>query len=320
MMERQMPLEDVLQEYQAKIMMKKTFSKIGWSLFLLIAVWYTTLILFSVGVGIMELMGIPALGFYERYLLVFNELGLAFGIIASMIALRNLPKYEVQGEKISAGRFLKYILIAFAIGSFGNVIGSTILNFWNGATGNEAGDEVNELLLGSDYWILLLMVGVFGPFLEEFFFRKLLIDHTRQYGELTCILTSGVLFGLFHGNFTQFFYAFGLGALLAYIYLRSGSLTLAFLFHAIFNIVSGVLPAILMEMGDDATMIYSGVYVIFVLVGAVFLFVGLRKLKFRKGEVKISGKACVSSAVWNAGMIVAVLSMLMIMVMSLFTN
>lgn len=320
MTEQQKPLQDVLQEYQVKITMKKTFSRIGWSLFWLIAVWYTTLVLISAGVGIMEAIGIPALGFYERYLLVFNELGLAFGIIVAMITLRNLPKYEVQGEKIGAGRFLKFILIGLAIGAIGNVIGSAILGFWNGATGNEAGAEVEELLAGSDYGILLLMVGIFAPFLEEFFFRKLLIDHTRQYGELTCILTSGVLFGLFHGNFTQFFYAFGLGALFAYVYLRSGSLMLTFLFHAIFNIVSGILPAILMGMGEEAELMYAGVYMILLLIGAVFLFIGLRKLRLKRGEVILSRKACVSSAVWNSGMIVATTCMIILMIMSLFTN
>ena len=320
MMEQRMPQQDFLQEYQAKKTMKKTFSKIGWSFFWMIAVWFSVLFLTSLVFGIMELTGIPMLAFYDRYLLVFNELGLAFGIIAAMIALRGLPKYEVHGEKIGAGRFLKYILIGFAIGSIGNVIGSTILSFWNGATGNEAGTEVTELFTGSDYWILLLMVGIFGPFLEEFFFRKILIDHIRQYGELTCILTSGLFFGLFHGNFTQFFYAFGLGTLFAYVYLRSGSLMLTFLLHAIFNIVSGVLLAVLEDMGEAAVMACSGIYLILVLVGAVCLFVGLRRLKLRKGEVAISRKACVSSAVWNSGVIVSVICMLIFMAMSLFTE
>ena len=320
MTEQNMPQYDILQEYQEKKTMKKTFSRIGWSLFWLVAVWLVSLTAISTVFGVMEIMGIPALGFYEKYLLVFNELGLTFGIFAAMFVLRNLPKREMQGEKIGAGRFLKYILIGLAIGSIGNVIGSSILSFWNGATGNEAGTEVNDLLMGSEYWILLLMVGVFAPFLEEFFFRKLLIDHIRQYGELTCILTSGVLFALFHGNFTQFFYAFGLGALFAYVYLRSGSFVLTFLFHAIFNIVSGVLPAILMEMGEDAQMIYSSIYLILVLVGAVFLFIGLRKLSLKKGEIVISKKSYVSSAVWNLGMIVSAVMMIVIMIMSLFTE
>ena len=93
-----------------------------------------------------------------------------------------------------------------AIGMAGNLIGQVILAVWNGATGNEAGGEVDEILLGSDYLISFLMIGIVAPFLEEFLFRKLLIDHTRRYGELVCIVTSGVLFGLFHGNFTQFFF------------------------------------------------------------------------------------------------------------------
>lgn len=319
MTEQMMPQNDLVQEHQARLGMKKTFARIGWSLFTLIAVWYGVLLSVSVVCGVLEAFGIPILGFYERYMLVFNELGLAIGILAAMLVLKPLPKYEIEGERISAPRFLKYILVGLAIGFVGNMIGSGLLTLWNGMTGNEAGTEVDDLLLGSNYLLLLLMVGIAAPFLEEFFFRKLLIDHTRQYGELTCILTSGLLFGLFHGNFTQFFYAFGVGALFAYVYLRSGSFLLTFIFHSVFNIVSGVLPAILMGMGEEAEMAYTYVYLMLVLAGAALAIASFRGLKLRKGEVKLPAKGCVSAVILNSGMIVSILVMLVLMIMSLFT-
>ena len=142
----------------------------------------------------------------------------------------------------------------------------------------------------------------------------------RQYGELTCVLISGVLFALFHGNFTQFFYAFGLGALFAYVYFRSGSLILTFLLHAIFNIIAGVLPTVLAGAGEVVLMMYGVIYLILIVVGAVCLLGELHGLKLRKGEIAISRKACVSAAVWNSGMIVSVVCMLIFMASSLFTE
>ncbi len=310
---------DAVREYHALQTMKKTFGRIGWSVFVLIAAWYGFIIALGIAIGVLDVFGIHMMDFYERYMLIFNELGLALGIVAAMRVLRKLPCCEFQGEKISALRFMKYMAIGLAIGSVGNIIGNTFLTFWNTVTGNEAGAEVDELLLGSNYLILILMVGLIGPFLEEFFFRKLLIDRMRGYGELACILVSGVLFGLFHGNFTQFFYAFGLGSLLAYLYLRSGSFALTFIFHALFNIVSGILPAFLTEMGSGAETVYVCVYVVLVIVGAFFALAGIRRLKLRKGESVLPRKKAVSSIILNPGMIAAVCVMLGMMAVSLFT-
>ena len=313
------PQDKALEDYLAAQTMKKTYSRFGWALVALLATWYGFLIAVSIVFGVMEALGISMLDFYERYMLIFNELGLVISIIVVMPILRPLPKYEIYGERIGVWRFAKYITIALAIGMIGNVIGNSMLSFWNSVTGNEAGAEVDELLLGSNFYILLLMVGLVAPFLEEFFFRKLLIDHTRQYGELPCILMSGALFGLFHGNFTQFFYAFGLGALLAYIYFRSGNFTLVFIFHAAFNLVSGILPAMLMSVSETLEMAYMYVYMILVVIGIVFAFIGIRKFKPRKGEILLPRKTCFSAMIGNSGMIAAVLFMLMLMTLSLFT-
>ena len=45
-------------------------------------------------------------------------------------------------------------------------------------------------------------------------FRKLLIDRIVPFGQRVAVVVSGLAFGLFHGNFYQFFYAFSLGAVL----------------------------------------------------------------------------------------------------------
>ena len=94
---------------------------------------------------------------------------------------------------------------------------------------------------------------------------------------------------------------------------------MTFIFHSVFNIVSGVLPAILMEMGEEAEMAYTYVYLMLVLAGAALAIASFRGLKLRKGEVKLPSKGRVSAVLLNPGMIVAILVMLALMVMSLFT-
>ncbi len=301
--------------------MKKSFSRIGFAMFLLIAVWYGFLTGVGIVIGVLEIFGYSLMPFYERYMLVFNELGLALGVVFSMLVLRPVPSHEIETKKLGIGKFTKYILIMFAIGAIGNVIGTMLLSIWNVLTNKNAGGEVEDILTGSDYALMTLMVGVIAPFLEEFFFRRLLIDRLRPYGEMTCIWTSALLFGLFHGNFTQFFYAAGLGALLAYIYFRSGSFLCVFLLHTVFNLLSGVLPAALMEVENELPyFLYLVIYLAVVLLGVLLFLMNIFSFKPQKQEVSVSGGKIASSLIFNFGMIVSILLMLVLMVFSLFVT
>ena len=84
----------------------------------------------------------------------------------------------------------------------------------------------------------ILIVGVIAPIFEELIFRKVLIDHVAPKGELVAILASGIMFGLFHGNFQQCFFACFIGFLFAYIYLKTGRVIYTILLHMTLNTVT----------------------------------------------------------------------------------
>ena len=65
-------------------------------------------------------------------------------------------------------------------------------------------DLVSELNPLTAFFVMVLL----APALEEWIFRKLLVDRTIRYGEGTAIFLSGLMFGLFHGNLNQFVYTF----------------------------------------------------------------------------------------------------------------
>ncbi len=314
-------IQDPMQNYVQTQKMKKTVNRVGWSMFVLLAVWFGLVMLVQIVFGVLETLGYAAMPFYERYMLVFNELMLALGILAATCILKTVPYHEIEGEKIGVGRFLKYIAIGLAIGIVGNLIGAGLLELWNGVTGNEAGGEVEDILSGSDLGLTALMVGVVAPFLEEYFFRKLVIDRLRPYGEMTCIVISAVMFGLFHGNFTQFFYAAGLGALLAYIYFRSGSLLFVFLFHMAFNMISGVLPLYLMTLGEESPLYlgYAGAQVVAALLGVVLFIANIFCFSAKKAEIGIPRGKRIAAVLTSPGMLAATFFMLVMMILSLFT-
>jgi len=71
--------------------------------------------------------------------------------------------------------------------------------------------------------------------MEEFVFRRCVINHLKPYGEKAALITSAFLFALFHGSINQIFYAFGLGLVFGYLYLSGKTDRARELFDAIYD-------------------------------------------------------------------------------------
>ena len=90
--------------------------------------------------------------------------------------------------------------------------------------------------------LILFTVVILAPLVEELVFRKQLLDRCAQYGEKTAMVFSALTFALFHMNLFQFFYAFGMGLIFAYVYLRTRRLRYPVLMHMIINFMGSVVP------------------------------------------------------------------------------
>ncbi len=147
----------------------------------------------------------------------------------------------------------------------------------------------------------VLVLAVCAPIVEEIIFRKTLIDRLKVYGDAVAIGTSALCFGLFHGNFSQFFYATFLGLVFGYMYAKSGRLRYSICFHVIINLFGGVIVPYFLyhELGifqdgqldpSKIMMIFSRpgfwlvmIYVVFIwmaaIAGLVLFIVYFRKMK-----------------------------------------
>ncbi|MDO5016270.1 MAG: CPBP family intramembrane metalloprotease [Eubacteriales bacterium] len=98
------------------------------------------------------------------------------------------------------------------------------------------GQAVSPLLLISSSALMV-------PLIEELIYRAISMgEYSRALSRKTTILTQAFIFGLVHGNLVQAVYAFILGLVIGYIYWESENFYLAFLAHAFFNFLGGVLP------------------------------------------------------------------------------
>ncbi|MDE7229888.1 MAG: CPBP family intramembrane metalloprotease, partial [Oscillospiraceae bacterium] len=89
--------------------------------------------------------------------------------------------------------------------------------------------------------VTFIQLAVIAPIFEELWFRGLVMESLRPYGNGFAILISAILFGLTHSNFEQFFYATALGVFLGYIAVSTRSIVTTTIMHAMFNSISGVM-------------------------------------------------------------------------------
>ena len=173
------------------------------------------------------------------------------------LLMRRIPK-DPAGRPdmpLRAGRFLGIFIICVGVMYAGNLLGQLISQMADRLTGRQSVNAVVELVMGMDTWAVFLAAVAAAPIMEELLFRKLLLDRVSVFGDRTAILLSGVVFGLAHGNFYQFFYAFGLGSIFAWVYLRTRRIRFSILLHVLINFCGSILPMQLLHIMRDYPVI-----------------------------------------------------------------
>lgn len=300
---------------------KHDYSIVGWALTLIIGVWMVGSFLVMVGVSLSKNSeSIP-----NGVLLLLSNLPLyAIAMPLSLLVLRNVPRLATKRFDMSPGTFIKLFVATVPIMYIGAILGNLV------AAPFSAEDTLDSALMNTDYVSLFLLTCVCAPIFEEWIFRKEIIDRTRKYGEKTAIIVSALCFGLFHGNVRQFFYAFGLGLILGYMYVRTSKLWYSMLMHALVNLNGGVISIWVtsqiddkalsraMEQSADATMrevqrqlggvIIVGVYAVIMLAlfiaGIVILVRNRKRFVFFDAPEQLEQGTGVKTALGNAGMIV----------------
>ena len=88
----------------------------------------------------------------------------------------------------------------------------------------------------------LWLVGLMAPVVEEFIFRRVLLDSfTSHLGFARANVLQAALFAAIHMDASAFIPLFGLGLLLAYLARRSGGLLAPMIVHAVFNLIAGLI-------------------------------------------------------------------------------
>jgi membrane protease YdiL (CAAX protease family) len=280
----------------------KAFTRvgIGYGAFLLV----TIVIQLEVGVIALLLSRFGMNITFGNWYMVFVSLAnyLVGGVVAWLI-IKDMPVLcRPVSRKAGAGMLVSGFLVCMSALFFGNLMGQSLMSIVCALLGKPMVNPVEEVMKGLSTWSIFVTMVVMAPICEEILFRKILIDRIRLYGDKAAILVSSVVFGLSHGNFYQFFYAFGIGVVLAYIYIQTGKLRYTIIFHMIINFLGSVVA---LHIGDDPqlTVIYSIFMLGEVIAGTVLFFINQKKLVFHPGLMETWGKGAFKILFLNLGMI-----------------
>ena len=255
-----------------------------------------------------------------------------------LLLFRKVPAVAPASGSWSRNQLLMLIPVCFCMMYAGNFAGIILTGLLQLIPGVTAMNPVLDITTGTALLPRLLVVSIAAPLIEEYIFRKQLIDRMQLYGQKTAVVVSAVMFGLFHGNLSQFFYATLLGLVFGYSYIKTGKLRYNIALHILINFLGGVVAPWFLEhlplspeaMADPEALVAAlpwllgfTLYALFLvgmsLAGLVLLCAKRREITFARSPLELPREVRFRTVWCNAGAILAVVGCLAMIGLSLFS-
>lgn len=223
---------------------KRVFSKVG-IIYTVFSVLTTVLQVVSAAIQVSFSSEVSI----ESQIVLNSVIMYVFGMIILFFGFRvfHIPKAEISKHKMSVGDLFKAFCMCYTLLIASNMVGLLITNLIGQLKGSAVINPVEMLVSEISIPVLFFVTVICAPIFEELFFRKCLIDYIVPYGEVPAVLLSGFLFGMFHGNLSQFPYAFTLGAFFAMLYIRTGRIIYPMVLHAFINFFGSVAVTLVLD-------------------------------------------------------------------------
>lgn len=230
------------------LLARKRQGTIGMSLCVFLVVWIAV----SYILGVLSSRFVPKsmLSDSLNTLLVSDISQYLVALPIAMLIMRTVPAAKTRQFSMKFSQFGGFFAVCIPIMYIGNIVGiflATVLS------GGKAENRVSDTIAAGNMWETFIFVVILAPIVEEWLFRKQLLSRLRVYGEKRAIVFSALAFALFHMNVFQFFYAFGLGLVFGYIYIRTSKLSYSIFLHMIVNFQGSIIALWLEKQLVDAS-------------------------------------------------------------------
>lgn len=244
-----------------------------------------------------------------------------FGFPVLYLLTRKLRAVSPKKSKISLLSSVTLICVSFAAMSLGSRISNYIISFVDIFRSTSLQNPVESMTSAGDVLANILFLSICAPVLEELLFRKYLCQRLLPFGETVAIFASAAIFALVHGNLFQLFYAFLMGLVLGYAYVKYGKVRYTIAIHAIINFVGGVIPALVLDkilaLTGEVTLdillaslpyiiiflLYTYYTAAFSTAGVAFIVINFKKIRIAPLPDGLQTKKTLKAALLNVGTI-----------------
>lgn len=317
---------------------KKQFSRIGMTMFL------ATLILNGVQLlgGVIGAM-IPGVATNSDLLFLATMLPMyVIGFPLVFLLFKRIPTH-MEGEKkpMKLSQLLVAFLICYGCTYVCNLLATGLTAIIAAIKQSPVENVIATVATNISPATNFLVMVICAPIMEELLFRKAIIDRTAHFGEGLSLLFSGLLFGLFHGNLVQFSYAFLIGMLFGFLYIKTRNIFYSIALHVGVNFLGSFVSTLILDVSgamdilsitDQAEMmsavmeniggmaiygLYSLLIIGMTIAGIVLFFVNRKKFQVSAGEVVIEKGQRFKTMFLNLGMILYCIFWIAIIVIQL---
>lgn len=169
--------------------------------------------------------------------LLLSHWGLLVGAVIVFVWLKKVSPVETLGLRVPGA---KPMLAAALLGSSLWYALGLVMQRVVTVDPNDPQVRLLEAVLGdTPVWLLIFTIAITPIFSEELLFRGVLLRAMEpRFRTRTVVLTTALLFGAYHMSAGRMIPLTGLGVLMAFLALRSGSIVPAMLFHLLHNGIS----------------------------------------------------------------------------------
>lgn len=253
------------------------------------------------------------------------------GMPILILLVKKIPAVAIEHRTMKVWQFLLAIVMCFCVMYCSNFVGVAITSVIGMLKGSMVNNVIMDVVTSTSPIINILYMVICAPIMEEFIFRKLIVDRTVRYGQGVAVLMSGLMFGLFHGNLNQFVYAFAMGMFFAFLYVKTGQIKYTIGIHMIINFFGSIISVWLLEAmnyegymeavsagagmdelmslvmahlpGWIAYMMYFCMIIAMVIAGIVLFIVFRKRFAMNPGEVPIPKGRRFGTVILNIGMV-----------------
>ncbi len=268
---------------------KRVISWSGFSLFIMAAVVFLVQLLLELIISLTN----PVL--FKTDWLIWVETAITVSGIGAPVFIAfisRIPDREHREiKKLTVSQFFVIFFICVAAMYLTNYLSVFLTFIISLIKGESVLNPMYEAAVNSNLYFMFGYGALIAPVMEELMFRKFLLGRLRRFGDLPAIIFSGVAFGLFHMNLSQFFYAAALGMIFAYVVIQTNTVRYTILLHIMINAIGVAATPIALKQDNIGLLMIMAIWVITsISVGAVFFALNIKKIKFNKSDDNVLRK------------------------------